>query len=67
MQYFTADTHKITVTEAYYCGFGHIPEQYHLEDGRELVMAQIQTVNCTDANGNGGHNPIRFVLKEQAQ
>ena len=63
MQYFTAETHKIIVTEAHYCGFGHIPEQYHLEDGQELIIAEEQTVNVSDVNGNGGHNPIRFVLK----
>ena len=63
MTYFTADTHKITYTECYYYDG---PRKYHLEDGRELIEAEEQTVNCTDVNGNGGHNPIRFVLKSPA-
>ena len=62
-EYFTADTHKITVTESYYYDGLIKPKKYHLEDGRELIMAEVQTVNVSDVNGNGGHNPIRFVLK----
>ena len=63
MQYFTADTHKITVTESYYYDGLLKPKRYHLEDGRELIMAEEQTVNVTDMYGNGGHNLIRFILK----
>ena len=65
MQYFTADTHKITATGSYYDNCGRLcHDTFHLEDGRELIMAEEQTVNVTDVNGNGGRNPIRFVLKE---
>ncbi len=65
MQYFTADTHKITATEAYFDGALYIPAKYHLEDGQELIMAEEQTVNVSDVNGNGEPNHIRFVLKEK--
>tara|TARA_R100000951_G_C2565814_1_gene157117 strand:- start:175 stop:372 length:198 start_codon:yes stop_codon:yes gene_type:complete len=57
-EYFTAETHKINVTCCYYDKNGDlVPNKYHLEDGRELKLAEVQTVNC-------GHNPIRFVLKD---
>ena len=62
-EYFTADTHKIIAT-GYYdnCGW-LVYDSYHLEDGRELIMVEEQTGNVTDVSGNGGHNPIRFILK----
>ena len=63
-EYFTADTHKITVTGSYYGNCGRLCHDiFRLEDGRELIMAEEQTINVSDVNGNGGHNPIRFVLK----
>lgn len=65
MKIFTTDEYKITVTEASYDENGdYFPRKYQLEDGTELELNDCQFVNTTDINGDGGHNPIRFKLKE---
>jgi hypothetical protein len=62
---YTAATHKITVTESYYCDGLEKPRSYHLEDGRELELAEEQPLNVSDMNGNGKIDPPRFILKQE--
>lgn len=65
MKIFTTDEYKITKTDESYDEHGnYLPMKYQLEDGSELELDDCQFVNTTDINGNGGHNPIRFKLKE---
>ena len=62
---YTLETHKIIVTEESLDFYGcWTPKRYNLEDGTELELAEVQTVNVTDTNGNGGANPLRFIKKQ---
>ena len=61
-EYYTAETHKIIVTDSYYDEKGDlVPEQYHLEDGRELV--QDDSIYCTYQDSHK-HMQQRFVLRK---